>query len=100
MYKAKLFSYQHGAATLLDVLNAQKAQNDVRLAYVAALDERAKALIGVEQGRGHLGRGLLSGPCQPKTRHEIRKTCREDGLRAWIALRAAIPPGAPPESPS
>jgi outer membrane protein, heavy metal efflux system len=52
VYKAKLFSYQHGAATLLDVLNAQRAQNDVRLAYVAALDERAKALIGVEQAAG------------------------------------------------
>jgi cobalt-zinc-cadmium efflux system outer membrane protein len=52
VYQAKLFSYQHGAATLLDVLNAQKAQNDVRLAYVAALDERAKALVGVEQAAG------------------------------------------------
>ncbi|HEY6322012.1 MAG TPA: TolC family protein [Thermoanaerobaculia bacterium] len=52
VYQAKLFSYQHGAATLLDVLNAQRAQNDVRLAYVAALDERAKALIGVEQAAG------------------------------------------------
>jgi outer membrane protein, heavy metal efflux system len=52
VYQGRLFSYQHGAATLLDVLNAQRAQNDVRLAYVAALDERAKALIGVEQAAG------------------------------------------------
>jgi outer membrane protein, heavy metal efflux system len=52
VFKAKLFSYQHGAATLLDVLNAQKAENDVRLAYLGALDERAKALVAVEQAAG------------------------------------------------
>lgn len=49
VFRGKVFSYQHGAATLLDVLNAQRAESDVRLGYLNALDERAKALIGLEQ---------------------------------------------------
>ena len=52
VFKGKLFSYEHGAATLLDVLNAQRAENDVRLAYLDALSERAKALVNVEQAAG------------------------------------------------
>jgi outer membrane protein TolC len=52
VFKAKLFSYEHGASSLLDVLNAQRAEDDIRLAYLDALDERAKALIGVEQAAG------------------------------------------------
>lgn len=47
--QAKLVSYQKGAATLLDVLTAQKADNDVHLAYITAMTERAKALIALEQ---------------------------------------------------
>lgn len=47
--QAKLVSYQKGAATLLDVLTAQKAENDVHLAYINALTERAKALVALEQ---------------------------------------------------
>jgi cobalt-zinc-cadmium efflux system outer membrane protein len=47
--QTKLVSYQKGAATLLDVLTAQKADNDVHLAYISALTERAKALVGLEQ---------------------------------------------------
>jgi outer membrane protein, heavy metal efflux system len=49
VYQGKLISYQKGGATLLDVLAAQKADNDVRLAYIAALTERAKALVALEQ---------------------------------------------------
>jgi outer membrane protein, heavy metal efflux system len=49
---AVLFSYAHGASTLLDVLNAQTAENQVRLAYLDALDERAKALVGLEEAAG------------------------------------------------
>jgi cobalt-zinc-cadmium efflux system outer membrane protein len=52
VFKAKLFSYEHGAATLLDVLNAEGAESAVRLAYLSALDERAKALVGLEQAAG------------------------------------------------
>jgi cobalt-zinc-cadmium efflux system outer membrane protein len=47
--EAKLVSYQKGAATLLDVLVAQKADNDVHLAYISALTERAKAFVALEQ---------------------------------------------------
>jgi len=47
--EAKLVSYQKGGATLLDVLIAQKAKNDVHLAYINALTERAKALVALEQ---------------------------------------------------
>jgi outer membrane protein, heavy metal efflux system len=47
--ESKLVSYQKGAATLLDVLVAQKADNDVHLAYIGALTERAKALVALEQ---------------------------------------------------
>ena len=46
---ALLVSYQKGATTLLDVLVAQKADNDVHLAYISALTERAKALVALEQ---------------------------------------------------
>jgi cobalt-zinc-cadmium efflux system outer membrane protein len=49
VYEGKLISYQKGGATLLDVLTAQKGDNDVRLAYIAALTERAKALVALEQ---------------------------------------------------
>ncbi|MBV8200428.1 MAG: TolC family protein [Acidobacteria bacterium] len=52
VYKAKLFSYEHGATNMLDVLNAQKTENDVRLAYLDALAERAKALVAAEQAAG------------------------------------------------
>ena len=47
--QARLISYQKGAATLLDVLIAQKADNDFHLAYIGALTERAKALVALEQ---------------------------------------------------
>jgi outer membrane protein, heavy metal efflux system len=46
---AKLVSYQKGAATLLDVLTAQTADNTVHLAYIGALTEQAKAVIALEQ---------------------------------------------------
>jgi cobalt-zinc-cadmium efflux system outer membrane protein len=52
VYKAKLFSYEHGATNLLDVLNAQKTEDDVRLTYLDALAERAKALVAAEQAAG------------------------------------------------
>jgi cobalt-zinc-cadmium efflux system outer membrane protein len=47
--ESKQISYQKGAATLLDVLIAQKADNDVHIAYIGALTERAKALVALEQ---------------------------------------------------
>jgi cobalt-zinc-cadmium resistance protein CzcA len=52
VYRGRLFSYEHGAASLLDVLNAQTVESNVRLAYLGALDERAKALVNVAQAAG------------------------------------------------
>jgi cobalt-zinc-cadmium efflux system outer membrane protein len=47
--EAQLLSYKAGSATLLDVLQAQKADTDVHLAAIDALTERAKAIIALEQ---------------------------------------------------
>jgi cobalt-zinc-cadmium efflux system outer membrane protein len=47
--EAKLTSYRLGAVSLLDVLQAQKDDTDVHLNYVAALTERASALVALEQ---------------------------------------------------
>ena len=47
--QAQLLAYKAGSATLLDVLQAQKADTDVHLAYIDALGERAKAMIALEQ---------------------------------------------------
>ena len=47
--EAKLYSYRRGGASLLEVLDAQRANNDTYLAYFAALSEQAKALVGLEQ---------------------------------------------------
>ena len=49
---AKLTSYRLGATSLLDVLQAQKDDTDVHLNYIAALTERASALIALEQAAG------------------------------------------------
>ena len=47
--EARLEAYKTGGATLLDVLTAQKAESEVRLAAIDALSERAKALVALEQ---------------------------------------------------
>jgi cobalt-zinc-cadmium efflux system outer membrane protein len=47
--EARLAAYKTGGATLLDVLTAQKAESEVRLAAIDALSERAKALVALEQ---------------------------------------------------
>lgn len=50
--EAKLTSYRLGYTTLLDVLQAEKDETDVRLNYIAALTERANALVALEQSAG------------------------------------------------
>jgi len=50
--EAKLTSYRLGATTLLDLLQAEKDETDVRLNYIAALTERASALVALEQSAG------------------------------------------------
>jgi outer membrane protein, heavy metal efflux system len=50
--EAKLTSYRLGATTLLDLLQAEKDETDVRLNYIVALTERASALVALEQSAG------------------------------------------------
>jgi cobalt-zinc-cadmium efflux system outer membrane protein len=47
-----LYSYEHGDATLVEVLIAQRTASDVHLAYLDALADRAHALIAVSQAAG------------------------------------------------
>jgi len=46
--EARLYAYQHGGATLLEVLQAQKTSADVYLAYSQALADYAHALVNLE----------------------------------------------------
>ena len=50
--EAKVYSYNRGSSSLLEVLDAQRVNNDVYLAYYAALNEQAKALVALEQSAG------------------------------------------------
>ena len=47
-----LYSYQHGDATLVEVLIAQRTASAVHLAYLDALADRAHALVAVGQAAG------------------------------------------------
>ena len=46
--ETKRFSYQHGQTTLLELLDAQRTDNEVRSSYNDALADQAKALIELE----------------------------------------------------
>jgi outer membrane protein, heavy metal efflux system len=50
--RAKLYSYQHGSASLLDVLTAEQTADDVYLASYDAQQQYAHALIGLGQSTG------------------------------------------------
>ena len=50
--EAKLYSYQRGQASLLEVLNAQRDENNVHLAYYETLTDYAKARVALEQAAG------------------------------------------------
>jgi outer membrane protein TolC len=47
-----LYNYQRGGATLVEVLVAQRAASDVRLAALEALADRARLLVLLEQSAG------------------------------------------------
>jgi cobalt-zinc-cadmium efflux system outer membrane protein len=47
--EAKRFSYQRGQATLLELLEAQRAANDVRASYNDALADQARTLVELER---------------------------------------------------
>ena len=50
--RAKLYSYQHGSASLLDVLTAEQTANDVYVASYDAERQYAHALINLGQSTG------------------------------------------------
>ena len=50
--EAKLYSYQRGHTSLLEVLNAQREENNIYLAYYDTLTDYAKALVTLEQASG------------------------------------------------
>jgi len=50
--EAKLYSYRRGQTSLLEVLNAQREENNVHLAYYDTLTEYAKTLVALEQAAG------------------------------------------------
>jgi cobalt-zinc-cadmium efflux system outer membrane protein len=50
--EARRFSYQRGQTTLHELLEAQRATAEVRLAYFEALSDAAKALIELERAAG------------------------------------------------
>lgn len=52
VYKAKVYSLKAGQASLLEVLDAHRAINEVYIGYYDALSEQAKALIALEHAAG------------------------------------------------
>jgi outer membrane protein, heavy metal efflux system len=50
--KGKIYSYQRGETSLLDVLNAQRTYNDIQTTYYEALFNRAAALVELEKAAG------------------------------------------------
>ena len=51
-YKSRLFKLEKGSVTLVDVLDAHQALNQLYLDYYDALSRRAKALVALEQSAG------------------------------------------------
>jgi cobalt-zinc-cadmium efflux system outer membrane protein len=50
--EARLYAYQRGGATLLEVIDAQRKSAEVYLGYTQALVDHAHALVAVEQATG------------------------------------------------
>ena len=57
--EARLYAYQRGGATLLEVIDAQRTSADMYLAYAQALADHARALVDSGAGRSDLGYLLL-----------------------------------------
>ena len=51
---AKRFSYEHGQTTLLDLLDAQRADNEIHQSYNDALADAAKGLLELKRAAGLL----------------------------------------------
>ncbi len=52
VYAAVLYSYQRGAATLIEVIAAQRAVDEVGNGYEEALADHARALVALERATG------------------------------------------------
>jgi len=52
VYKSRLFKLEEGKNTLVDVLNAHAAINEIYIDYYNALSEQAKALVALESSAG------------------------------------------------
>jgi cobalt-zinc-cadmium efflux system outer membrane protein len=50
--KGKIYSYQRGETSLLEVLNAQRTYNDIQITYYETLFNQAAALIELEKAAG------------------------------------------------
>ena len=50
--KGKIYSYQRGETSLLEVLNAQRTYNEIQTTYYEALFNRAAALVELEKAAG------------------------------------------------
>lgn len=50
--KGKIYSYERGKTSLLDVLNAQRTYNEVRCQYYEAVFNYDSALIELERSTG------------------------------------------------
>jgi cobalt-zinc-cadmium efflux system outer membrane protein len=50
--EARLYAYQRGGASLLEVIDAERTSADVYLSYAQALVEHAHALVALEQAAG------------------------------------------------
>jgi len=74
---ARVYSYQRGAATLRDVLAAQRALNEVYLASLEAQAAYSRGLVGLAEAVGDWS--LIGWPWQ------ARRTCR--GLGGGIRCR-------------
>jgi hypothetical protein len=72
-----VYSYQRGAATVLDVLAAQRALNEVYLASLEAQAAYSRGLVGLAEAVGDWS--LIGWPWQ------ARRTCR--GLGGGIRCR-------------
>jgi cobalt-zinc-cadmium efflux system outer membrane protein len=52
VFEKTLYSFQRGAATIVEVLIAQQTDDDVYISYYGALAERARALIALREAVG------------------------------------------------
>jgi outer membrane protein, heavy metal efflux system len=66
--RAKLYSYQHGTASLLDVLTAEQTANDVYIASFDAEQQYAHALIALGQATGNWSFVSAGIPASDSTR--------------------------------